>query len=139
MSHRKNILLKYQTVTDGDMSESSITSAVTNIQYLDDIGLQLNWTGSPTGTFAIQVSADYAQDGANSPGTPNVLNAGNWVPISFTYWNGSAFVTATSIPTSVGSPIYIDLALLSAPWIRIVYTRGSGSGTLDAFITAKEV
>lgn len=118
------------------MSTASLTSTVTNIQYLDDIGYQFNWTGSPVGNFQLQVSADYAQDGMSPP---NVTNAGNWVPLTFTYWDGSMFVTGTSIPTTVGSPIYIDLALLSAPWIRAVYTKVSGSGTLDAFVTAKQI
>lgn len=113
---------------------AAITSPVTNIAYLDDIGIQFNWTGSPVGGFQVQVSADYAQDNNG-----NVTNAGNWVPLTFTYFNGTSNVTATSIPTSVGSPIYIDLALLSAPWIRAVYTNVSGSGTLNAFITAKAI
>lgn len=131
MSGRKNNLPAYQTVTNGDMS-GNLTSKVTNIQHLDDVGYQFNFTGSPVGTIALQISADYQQD-ING----NVMVAGNWVPITFSYWNGSATITATSIPTTVGSPIYLDLALLSAPYIRAVYTFGSGSGTLNAFIVAK--
>lgn len=134
MSKTKNNLLKFQSVTNGDMSTSSITSAVTNIQHLDDIGYQFNWSGAPVGRISIQVSIDYAQDFNG-----NVSNPGNWVPLVFTYWNGTAFVTDTAIPTSVGSPVYLDLALLSSPWIRAVYTRTSGTGTLNAYISAKEV
>lgn len=136
MADKKNQLLKYQNITNGDMSLSSITSTITNISFLDDIGVQFNFSGAPVGTLAIQVSADHAQD-YSSP--PNVTVAGNWVNLVFTYWNGTAFVTDTSIPTSVGSPVYIDLALLSSPWIRAVYTKTSGSGTLQAFITGKAV
>ena len=113
---------------------TNLTSVVTNIQYLDDVGIQLNWTLTPTGTFQVEVSADYAQD-INA----NVTNAGNWIPLTFTYWNGTVFVTATSIPTTVGSPIYLDLALLSAPWIRVVFTDASVPGVLNAFITAKAI
>ena len=136
MSKSKNTLLKYQSITNGDMSASSLTSSVTNIQQLDEIGYQFNWSGSPTGTIAIQVSIDYAQD-LNG----NVTVSGHWTPLTLTYWdtNTNAFVTAQSIPTSVGSPVYLDLTLLSAPWIRAVYTKGSGTGTLQAYITAKEV
>ena len=133
MSKTKNNLLKFQSITNGDMT-TTLTSAVTNIQHLDDVGYQFNFIGSPVGTISIQVSIDYAQDFNG-----NVTNAGNWTPLTFTYWNGTAFVTATSIPTSVGSPIYLDLALLSSPWIRAIYTPASGSGTLNAFISAKEV
>lgn len=116
------------------MALASITSAPTNIQMLDDVGIQFNWSGSPVGTLAVQVSADYAQDTQG-----NVTNSGNWVNLVFTYWNGTMFVTSTSIPTSVGSPVYLDMALLSAPWIRVVYTKISGTGTLNSFITAKEI
>ena len=122
MSGRKNNLLKFQTVTNGDMSTTSITSAITNIQFLDNVGIQFNWTGSPTGTFSIQVSADYAQDNNG-----NVTNPGNWAPLNL------------SMSTTGGSPLYADLNQLSAPWIRAVYTRSAGSGTLQVFITAKMI
>lgn len=132
MSSQKNSLLKFKNITNGDMAQASITSAVTNIQYLDDVGLQFSWTGSPVGNFQIQVSADYSQDAQG-----NVLDSGHWVPLLLSYWNGSAFVTSVDLPASLGSPYYLDLALLSAPWIRVVYTKSSGTGTLNSFITAK--
>ena len=116
------------------MGASTITSDVTDIQFLDDVGYQFDFSGSPVGTFSIEVSANYSQDYQG-----NVENAGTWIPLVFTYWNGSAFVTDTSIPASVGTPIYLDLALLSAPYIRAVYTGASGSGVLTATITAKMV
>jgi len=137
MSGRKNVLLPYKILTDGDMSTASLTSSVTEIKYLDDIGIQLDWTGSPVGSFAIQISADHKEYPVASPA--KTTTTGNWTPLTLTYWNGSSFVTDTSVPTSLGSPIFLDLALLSAPYIRVVYTKGSGSGTLQITITAKEI
>lgn len=125
MSGRKNVLKKYQTVTNGDMS-GNITSSITALAYLDNVGYQFNISGTPTGTLQVQVSADHAQDEFG-----NVTVAGNWVPLTF---NGSANVVITA---GSPSPIYLDLNQLSAPWIRAVYTATSGSGTLNAFITAK--
>ena len=116
---RKNQLNKFQTINNGDMSQSSITSSVTNIQYLDSIGIQLQWTGSPVGSLAIQLSADYAQDAQG-----NVTNSGNWT-------------TMQSISTTGGSPVYVDITETSSPFIRVVYTKTSGTGTLNGFITAK--
>lgn len=113
---------------------TTLTSKVTDIQWLDNIGLQFVWTGTPVGTFSVQVSADYAPGGEVGSGP---ANPGNWIPLTLSYWNGTMFVTGTSIPTSVGSPIYLDLDFLSAPWIRAVYTNTSGSGTLTATITGK--
>lgn len=133
---KKSQLTKFQSITNGDMSAASIISSVSSIEFVDDIGVQFNWTGAPVGLFSVQISADYAQD-TSSP--PNVQNTGNWIDLVLTYWNGSVWVTSTSVPTTVGSPIYIDLPLLSAPWIRAKYTKTSGTGTLQAFLTNKSV
>lgn len=123
MSGRKNTLLSFQNIISGNMALTSITSAVTSIQFLDNIGVQLNFTGTPTGTFDIQVSADYAQDSFG-----NVTNAGNWIGLTF----GTA-----PVASGAASTIYLDLNQLSAPWLRVVYTKTSGTGTLNGFVTGK--
>lgn len=122
---RKNVLVPFQTITNGDMSAASITSLVSEIQYLDDIAIQMNWSGSPVGTFAIQGSLDYAQDYAG-----NVTNAGNWIAL-----------TLNPIPAATGSSgnWLVNLDGLSFPAIRLVYTKTSGTGTLNAFISGKEI
>lgn len=122
---RKNTLLKFHNIIAGDMSAASITSAVTNIQFLDNIGVQFNFTGTPNGTFAVQVSADYAQDSNG-----NVQVAGNWIPVT---------LPSTPVAAGAAGQVYIDLNQLSSPWIRIVYTKVSGTGVLDGFITGKEI
>lgn len=112
---RKNNLRVFQSITSGNMA-ATITSSVTDIQFIDNIGIQLNFTGNPTGTFAVQVSADYARDFGGT-----VTNAGNWVPISL-----------SPAPSAAGSAdqIYLDINQLSAPWIRVVYTP-TGVETAD--------
>jgi len=124
MSGRKNNLQSFQIITNGTMGVGSITSTVSHIGFLDNIGYQFNFTGSPVGTFAVQISADYAQDTEG-----NVTNPGNWAPLTF-----------STIPsTASGSPVYLDITQVSAPWIRAVYVGTSGSGTLNAFMTAKMI
>lgn len=121
---RKNILRQYQTITNGDMSGASITSSITNIQFLDNVGVQLNWSGStPIGTIVVQVSADHAQDAEG-----NVTVAGNWISLP----------VSISVSGNTGSG-YFDLNQLSSPWIRVVYTKTSGTGTLNGYVTGKEV
>lgn len=122
MSGRKNSLKRYQNIINGNMA-GSISSAVTNIEFLDNIGLQLNFIGTPTGTFSVLVSMDYAEDNNR-----NVTNAGNWIPLTF-----------STAPQATGAPgnIYLDLNQLSAPWIQVQYTPASGSGTLQGFICGK--
>lgn len=135
MSSTKKTLKQYATISNGAMSgTNTITSQVTAITGLDNIGFQFDWTGSPTGTFQVQISSNYNQDENGV-----VLSAGTWVPITVTYWNGSTFVTATSIPTSVGTPIYVDISVISAPYIRCQYTNASGSGTLTAVVCGKSI
>lgn len=126
MSGRKNALPKFKIVSAGDQSQATVTSSVTNIEFLDNIGIQVNITsGTASGTFDVQVSADYfAVNG-------NVTSTGNWVSLGTNYR-----ATVTS-----GSPanIYFDLNQLSAPWVRLLWTKTSGTGTFDAFIAGKMI
>lgn len=119
---RKSNLLKFQILDAADMS-GDLTSLVTNIQFLDNIGYQLNITGTPTGTFSVEVSADYAQDNNG-----NVTNAGRWIEL-----------TSGGVTTGSPTEIYFDLNQLSAPWIRVTYAESGGTGTVDGFITGKMV
>lgn len=135
MSGRKSNLRKFKTITNGVMTGTNVlTSSVTCIQWLDNIGIQLNWSSTPVGTFQVQVSADHEQDTEG-----NVTTDGNWTPIVLNYLLSGTMTQSTTVPTSVGSPIYIDLTQLSAPWIRIQYTNASSSGVLNTFITGKVV
>lgn len=123
----KQVFKPYKVISNGDMSQSSLTSSYTNIQGLDNVGYQVVFTGAPTGTFSVQISMDY------QPGTsPNAepVNAGNWVSLP---------LSPAIIASGSGDVAYIDLNQMSAPWIRLVYTRTSGSGTLNAFIVAKAI
>lgn len=116
-------LQKYQILTAVSVSgTNTYTSSVTHILNLDDIGIQLNATGTPNGTFSIQVSIDYVQDAEG-----NVLNAGNWVPIT----------GVSPALTGAAAQIYVDLNELSAPWIRVQYTNSSSSGVINGFICGK--
>lgn len=127
MSGRKGFLNNFKIVSAGDMSQATVASSVINAQGLDNIGIQTNiLSGTPTGTFDVQVSADHKTDELG-----NVLVVGNWISI------GSAFQAAIT----AGSPanVYFDLNQLSSMYVRLLYTRGSGTGTFDAFAVGKMV
>ncbi len=122
---RLNVLPSYQIVTAGDMSED-IESAVTNIQRLTNIGIQLNFTGaSPTGTFSVEVSLDYEQDYLG-----NVIVEGNWVPLT---------LTPELEATGSAGVLYVNLPALAAPWIKTTFApdEGGSVGELNAFICGK--
>lgn len=111
MSGRKNVLLPIKILSAGDMSAATLTSSVTNIQFLDNLAIQCNFTGSPTGTFAVQFSLD------------NV----NWV-------------SSATVPTAAAGSAASNLTnftLQGAAYVRVVYTKGSGTGSLDIWICAK--
>lgn len=120
----KNTLLKYQNFINADMS-GDLVSAVTNIQFLDDIGVQLNFTGDAVGDFFVEISIDYAQD---SQGV--VTNPGHWVAIT---------LSPAPVASGADDQIFIDIQQISAPWIRVSYASSSGSGVLNGFLCAKAV
>jgi hypothetical protein len=124
MSGRKLALASYKLVNSQSMA-SSFTSLATNIQYYDNIGIQFLWTGTPTGTFDIQVSADHQTDQNG-----NVIVVGNWVSLG-----------VTPQPSASGSSgsWYVDLNQLSAPFVRVVYTASGGAGNATITIVGKMI
>ena len=112
----------YSVITNGNMS-TSLTSEVTIIQKISYVSYSVAFTGTPVGTFSVEVSNDYA---LNPDGT--VKNSGTWTA-----------VTLTSSPAATGSADngFIDLSGISAYAIRLKYTRSSGTGTLNAVINGK--
>ena len=126
MSSRKNVLLPYTDplITTQSM-DASFNGTPINIQYLDNCGIQLVWTGSnPAGSIGVQVSLNYNQN----------TQTGTWTPLEI---NG---VALTVTPGGTPGNAYLDLNQLSAPWIQVTYTTAGGSnGALTAVIGAKQV
>lgn len=108
----------------GNMA-TTFQSPPTNISGMDDCGYSVAWTGAPTGTFSVQASVDY-NPGQNPTDYP--ANPGTWTTIPL-----SATVTASGSPDNG----FIDITLISAPWIRLVYTAVSGTGTLSVWVVGK--
>lgn len=118
-----------QVITSGDMSATSIASLPTILGALTKFSYAATWSGtSPVGTLALQVSNDYSLYADGS-----VKNSGTWSTVIL---NASG-VPVSSIPVTgnTGSD-FID-AESGAYAARIVYTKTSGVGTMNAFFTAK--
>lgn len=123
-ANSKNFLPPYPVVSGASMA-TNIISSVTDVRFLDNIIYQLSWTGTPVGTFSIQKSLDYA---ASIGGT--VTNSGTWTDLplsSLTNPNGS----------SGNTDIFINQ--YPGPYLRLVYTEGSGTGSLTAYVSGKAV
>ena len=94
---------------------TSVTSAPISVQWLDNIYFTVNFTGTPTGTFSVEGSGD----GGN-----------NWQRIRL-----------LTNPVASGAPDTVGIEINQAPMplLRVVYTRISGTGTIDIYVTAKEL
>lgn len=106
---------------------ASITSSPTNINRLPGLSYDIIWTGSPVGTFQVQVSNTYSQ---NPDGT--VHNAGNWNTLPT-----ASFTGTYPVPAGSGGNGFLDVVGTEAAWCRLVYTRTSGTGALTVVPAAK--
>ncbi len=103
------------------------TSAVSTVAFMDNIGILAVWSGtSPVGTIAIDGSADPLVGAGGTAYAPT-----NWSqittspsPISVSGNSGTANVTINQFPFN---------------WIRVRYVFTSGTGTLTANLTAKQI
>lgn len=125
MSGRKNVLTPHRFITDGVMTGvAAITSEVIVISFMDNVGIQLIWTGTAVGTFAVQVSNNYHK---TEPGGA-VSNSGTWTTIPL----DPAIAAAGSADNA-----FIDLNQMGACAVRVVYTNSSGTGVLNGYVSAK--
>lgn len=110
---RKSVSHSFPVVTAGDMS-GSITSAVTNVSYTDNVGYHCVWTGTPTGTITVEATID---------GT-------NW---------DSLTLSPTISLTGSASSTLISLNQLPYESVRLKYNRTSGTGTLNVVVMTKSI
>lgn len=128
MSTRTN--LRPQPVIVAGSMAGNLTSAVTILQSLSQCSYSLSWTGtSPVGTCSVQVSNDYAQNAVGG-----VANAGAWTTITLNQSGTPSTTIAISGNTGNG---FIDINDTAAYAIRLIYTAGSGTGTLNATFNGK--
>lgn len=107
--------LPISILTAGNMS-GNLTSNITEIQFKDNPDIHCSWgaTGSPVGTLDVQISLDQV----------------HWESVPF---------TGVSNPSGTAGSAYFSLNQTSAAYIKLVYTRTSGSGTLGCMIAVKSV
>ena len=92
---------------------ATVTGASTNVLYTDRVAYQINWTGSAVGIFTVEGSNDEVV----------------WTNLPL-----STSVTADNAADD--AVIEVETAL---KFVRLLYTRTSGTGTLNAYITAKAI
>jgi hypothetical protein len=115
-------VFEYQITTDQSMGGDYTSSPV----YLNQIAMgsiEAVWTGSPVGEIKLQVSVNH-KEAANG----GVAVAGTWTD----YTNSEYSMT------TAGSVVW-NLSNIGYQYIRVVYTRTSGTGTLNVFGMGKGV
>lgn len=115
--------MKPHPVLTASSMATSLTSEVTILNQKSGAGYDLNWTGAPVGSFSVEISNTVTLDAEGNVDVP-----GSWTP-----------VTLTTNITASGSPdnAFINLAGLECYAVRLVFTRTSGTGTLNAVICGK--
>jgi len=119
MSYGVRRIDAFRAISSGAMT-GNITSTVVDIRGISHIGVQFIFTGTPTGTFTIECSNDYGENGSSA----------TWEPIT----TSPATISASG---SAGDHL-ISLNSIPFGWLRAVYTFSSGTGTLNCYITGKE-
>lgn len=116
----KNSLKPWHAIVAGDMT-GTLISPPTNIQNVDNVSIELDFTGNPVGTFFVEVSNTY--DRVTNP-TPT------WIILT---------LTPTPVATGTAGVIGIDYNQSGFQWVRVRYVPTSGGGSLDAWIGTKSV
>lgn len=95
---------------------ATIYSQILDVSRMDSIGLEIAWSGTPTGTIQVMAS-----------------NSGiNFVALS-------GFNPAITQPAGSAGATLIDLYLYPFKYVLLVYTNSSGSGTMTAYAQCKDL
>jgi hypothetical protein len=119
-----------QVVINAASMAANITSSPTILQSISGASYAISWAGtSPVGTLALQISNDYA---LNPDGS--VLNTGTWIGVPVTVSGALSATMSVSGNTGTG---FIDIQRHNGYATRLVYTAGSGTGSMTAVINGK--
>lgn len=103
------------TVNGVMTSTNIIYSQIIDVSKMDNQGLEVTWTGTPTGTFEVMVS-----------------NSGvNFYALTFT--------PALTQPAASGGGYAIDLNQLPFKYVMLRYTNASGNGVLTVYGQNKDL
>ena len=123
-ANSKNALVPVLVLSQQSLA-GSFTGPVTTITFLDNISLQLIWSGAPVGSFTLESCLDYKEGGLGQP----PLNPGTWQTLP---------IAAKAAGGAPGSELY-DLTQISPCFIRVRYTSVGGAGTVDQWISGKAI
>jgi hypothetical protein len=103
------------TLAGAMASTNTIYSQIANVSQLDNIGLEVTWTGSPVGTFSVM--------GSNSG-------------INF---EALTFTPALAQPVGSADGYLINLQQYPFTYLMLEYTNTSGTGTITVYGQGKDL
>lgn len=119
-------LLKPQVVLDNALLTADKFSIPTNVNMISICSYTISWTGTPTGSFVVEVSNDFIP---NPPGViPKDPQSGTWVALPLS--------SPITVAGAAGSA-FADIDIMGAAWIRLHYVFGSSTGHATATIAGK--
>lgn len=98
----------------GTMSgTNTIYSNILGMRQTDVQGLEIAWTGTPSGNLQVMIS----------------ISGINWTAINF--------IPAITQPTGTPDNIYINLSTIGMQYMYLQYTNSTGTGQLTAYSQCK--
>lgn len=121
-------LLRPQVVLPPTLTNTNLTSEVTNINMISLVSYNVVWQNGVVGTITVEGCNDYV----NPVGVQDQQqSSGSWVPVP---------LTAPVAPAGVADDALIALTQVPFCYVRLVFTDGSGGanvGTLTATLAGK--
>lgn len=96
-------------------STNTIYTDIVDVTIKDNLGLQIDWTGTPTGTLSVMASTNG------------------------TIAHAVTFSPALAQPAGSSGGYMVDLNNFPWKYIFLQYVNASGAGTITAWITTKDV
>jgi hypothetical protein len=100
---------------------STILSVPQNLQNFDNTGLEVTWTGTPTGTLSVLGSCSAAI-----------------VQAAVVNYYALTFNPAISQPAGSAGGFLINLNQFPFPFMEVQYVNSSGSGVLNVYLYSKD-
>lgn len=116
-----------QIVTAGDMAQATVVSNGIDMNQIFGGSISAVFTGSPVGTLTLEISNDIVATPV--AGGANLASAVN----TWTTYTGSSYAISAA-----GDFTYV-LADTNYRWLRMKYTKTSGTGTINAYFSGKGI
>ena len=125
-------------IAAGAMTGTNSLVFVLDVDEVDWLTFDIAYTGTPTGTFKVEVSNSYLPNRRDLSGaSPSAIRAGSWKDMT------SRLVPTLTNPAGAAGNQFVGFPMgdvaIGGSYVRFTYTNASGTGVLDVFVTGKAV